>query len=501
MARRRPTPQEFEAGLEDHFRRGLFDGQIDEPTAARWADLTETTTGKWAFGSEAGMLFLGYRNGQKVGRADDRHQITIGGSRSGKGVSLINPVLLTYEGSAICIDPKGELARVTAAPRRKRLGATTIVLDPFNTTKMPTQCFNPLAEIKQHDPTEPDIAYPYAIDDALAIAESLVMQSTSEAHWSDAARSLVQALILMALVDSEDKRNLVTVRDYLMLRDPAVRNYASANDCDPDTALFKLMQELYIDLFDNLIVGIGSQFLSMGEKERGSILSTARTQTAFLDSPRLRRTLLKSDFSLADLKRKNTTLYLCLPASRMGAHARWLRTIITLALAECERVTDKPPLPVLFVLDEFAVLGHMRAIESAAGQMAGFDVKLWTILQDLSQLKDAYKGTWETFFGNAAVATFHGIADTTTLEYLSKRLGMRTFPLVSSTTTNYADVASGRPMTQESHQQQPLAAPHELEFALARERGRMVVLYAGSHPLLLERAVYHDDPYFKALMA
>jgi type IV secretion system protein VirD4 len=281
-----------------------------------------------------------------------------------------------------------------------------------------------------------------------------------------------------------------------MLRDPAVRNHARNNNCDGDTALFQVMQEVFKDLFDDFIVGIASQFLSMGEKERGSILSTARTQTAFLDSPRLQRTLVRSDFALADLKLRNTTLYLCLPASRMGSHARWLRTIITLALQECERVTEKPPLPVLFVLDEFAVLGHMRAIEVAAGQMAGFDVKLWTILQDLSQLKHAYQGTWETFFANAAIATFHGISDVTTLEYLSKRLGTRTVTTRTDTAVNYNDVAAGRPMEQESKQQQPLAATHELELALARERGRMVVLFPGSHPLILQRAIYYEDPLF-----
>jgi len=96
--------------------------------------------------------------------------------------------------------------------------------------------------------------------------------------------------------------------------------------------------------------------------------------------------LVRSDFKMEDLKRKRTTVYLCLPAMRMGTHARWLRLMILLALSVMERTDVKPPAPVLFVLDEFPVLGHIQAIETAAGLMAGFGVKLWVIVQNVGQL-------------------------------------------------------------------------------------------------------------------
>ena len=82
--------------------------------------------------------------------------------------------------------------------------------------------------------------------------------------------------------------------------------------------------------------------------------------------------------------------------------------------------------PVLFILDEFASLGHMRQIEDAAGQIASYGVKLWPILQDLGQLKALYKERWETFMGNAGVLQFFGNNDLTTLEWISKRLGATT---------------------------------------------------------------------------
>jgi len=490
------TAEEFERGLPLHFPRGIA-REIDFPSAARWATVEEIGSPNWRFGSASGMMFLGYRGGQQVGRKDDRHQITIGGSRAGKGVSLIIPTLLTYEGSVLAIDPKGELARLSASPRARRLGQSTVVLDPFGVSGVKSSNFNPLAEIEEHSPDLPGKKWPHAIDDAALIADALIIPSGNDAHWSDTAKTLVQALILLVLELAACDRNLITVRALLMLKDPAVIGHAARSGIDREAALFDLMQTIFTTEFDGHIAAVGAQFAGMGDKERASVLSTARTQTAFLDSPALADTLRSSDFALSDLKCKATTVYLCLPASNMGTHSKWLRTIITLALRTCERVEQKPPLPVLFVLDEFAVLGHMRAIESAAGQMAGFGVKLWVILQDLSQLKHHYQGAWETFFGNTALATFHGVTDMTTLEYLSKRLGTRSFKMTRATGAGQSAAAAGASLSSEDVRSEPLLATHEIELALARERGRMIVLFPGAHPMILQRAEYYNDPFFK----
>jgi type IV secretion system protein VirD4 len=82
--------------------------------------------------------------------------------------------------------------------------------------------------------------------------------------------------------------------------------------------------------------------------------------------------LTKSDLRLAELKSGRTTLYLCLPATRMMTHSRWLRVIINLALIAFEREKSVPDIPVLMMLDEFPVLGHMQALEMAAVPIAGF---------------------------------------------------------------------------------------------------------------------------------
>ena len=139
----------------------------------------------------------------------------------------------------------------------------------------------------------------------------------------------------------------------------------------------------------------------------------------------MRPVLRGSDFRLEDLKDRRTTVYLCLPAMRLGTHGRWLRLMIGMALEALERTgpLKENQHRVLFCLDEFAVLGHMQPIERAAGQIAGFGVKLWPVIQDLTQLQRDYQKAWETFMGNAGLLTFFGNTDLTTLEHISKRLG------------------------------------------------------------------------------
>ena len=79
------------------------------------------------------------------------------------------------------------------------------------------------------------------------------------------------------------------------------------------------------EIFNGTIAGIGMTFAAMPERERATIFATARVQLEFLGSPALGPALERSDVRLADLKTARTTMYLCLPVTRMATHARWLR--------------------------------------------------------------------------------------------------------------------------------------------------------------------------------
>ena len=199
-----------------------------------------------------------------------------------------------------------------------------------------------------------------------------------EKHWTESAQALLRALILVAAGDPDpDRRNLVTVRNLLQLTDVRIRDLMydrAQEDLKAQDALIEIMKAQHDPRYGFICKGVAEQIKAMGDNERGSVLSEARTQTQWLDDKRIRDVLGRNDFDIGDLKRKKTTIYLCLPAMRMSTHARWFRLMILLALSVMERIQEKPPAPVLFVLDEFPVLEHIRSIEMAAGLMAGL---LW----------------------------------------------------------------------------------------------------------------------------
>ena len=176
------------------------------------------------------------------------------------------------------------------------------------------------------------------------------------------------------------------------------------------------------------IVGTAESMIAMGHNERGGVLSTARRNTRFLSTPKIRKAFASTSFDIDALKTAEgaMSIYICLPARMFPTHARFLRLIISMLLYRMEEIGLEKPAsghPVLFILDEFASLGHMEMLEKAAGLMAGYGVKLWPIVQDLSQMTKNYKESWQTFLANAGAMTFFANSDLTTLEWLSKRAG------------------------------------------------------------------------------
>ena len=235
----------------------------------------------------------------------------------------------------------------------------------------------------------------------------------------------------------------------------------------------------------------------MSDKERSSVLSTAIVQTDFLDSAAMKSVLAKSDFTLASLKDTPSTVYLSLPAGRMGTHSRWLRLMIALTIEAMERHKVRPHHPVLILMDELHALGPMQVIERAAGLIAGYGVRLWPILQDLTQIKRDYKESWETFLGNAGLTQWFGINDLTTLEYLSKRLGQTTLNVISQGEISRGQAMKGFSGRSLSRQVVDLMSPEEISRYFSRQSGRQLVLWPGSDPIAMQRLDYDTDPLLR----
>ena len=252
-------------------------------------------------------------------------------------------------------------------------------------------------------------------------------------------------------------------------------------------ALFSAMSRS--TAFDDILANIGASFLGKlhgAPKELQSILSTVQEQTAPFDD--LLHIMDRSDFKLTDLASGNVSIYLVLPTMRMDTHYRWLRLMLQLALGAMERrPVPHGGLPVWFILEELATLGHMKSIETAAGLMAGYGVKLWSVLQDLTQLQTHYPKSWETFLGNAGVLQAFGSSDYTTTEYLSKVIGMTQVIERQEVRVTASAMAQGDTGQRENLRSVRLLDPYEIKRFFARESRMQLVLVAGRPPIYMQR--------------
>ncbi|WP_189799617.1 type IV secretory system conjugative DNA transfer family protein [Tateyamaria sp. syn59] len=430
-----------------------------------------------------------------AGNPEDRHIVTVAGSRAGKSSTCLKPNLALWPSSALVIDPKGELATETAA-RRAAMGQDVYILDPFNEVKGAAQkwraTYDPLSEIKAGKPDD-------MIDNAALIADALIVpdKDAKSDHWTLSAKNLLRGFILWALhrdLNHGQTASLVDVREWITA--PQGDDEDDEDDEVGLDTLFALMGNT--EAFSGVLAGVGNTMKGKPKGEKGSIISTAVEQTAFLDSEPMQTHLAGEDLrplpSLRILKQKPTTIYLVLPASRMGTHFRWLRTILTLALATLENEPHQlgKDAPVLFVLEEFPQLGYMRQIEAAAGLMAGYQVKLWSILQDLSQLKSLYRDSWETFIGNAGVIQAFGNTDATTLEYISRSLGNLQIMETQPTFATPSNVGGGGLTERENSKGVPLLAPFEIAQFAARDTQRQIILFAGQAPAYIQRLTHEE---------
>ena len=434
--------------------------------SARFA--TDRETRPLAQNGDGLLIGRDSRSGRLLRYSGPSHLLTIAPTRTGKGVGTIIPNLLDYPGSVICIDPKGENARITA--RHRGNFGPVHVLDPFGVTGLPGAAFNPLDRI---DPAGLDLA-----DDCMTLADALVYDApgeAGEAHWNEEAKALIAGLILH-IVTSEPAgtRTLATLRDRLTLAPQAF------------TAQLEAMQAQ-----GGLAARAANRHLGKSDREAAGVLSAAQRHTHFLDSPRMTAVLGRSDFSFADVKAKPTSIYLVLPPDRLATYARWLRLMLAQGLTDLARAPASTAKPVLFLLDEFAALGRLEPVERAMGLMAGYGIQLWPILQDVHQLRALYDRRAGTFLSNAGVLQIFGVNDHDSAKLVSDLLGQET--VVFETMSRALDSEQSGISFGSQHVARPLLTPDEVRTL--REDYQLLFL-AGQRPIVATKLKYYADREF-----
>ena len=448
---------------------------VDTYGSARWADRRDV--------EKAGMfdpdgVVLGKLDRHYLRHDGPEHVLCFAPTRSGKGVGLVIPSLLTWPGSAIVHDIKGENWQLTSGFRARH--GRVLLFDPTNTS---SAAYNPLLEVRRGE---------WEVRDVQNIADILVDPEGSlekRNHWEKTSHALLVGAILHVLYAEADK-TLAGVANFLS---------------DPKRSIELTLKAMMVT--DHLgeagphpvIASAARELLNKSGNERSGVLSTAMSFLGLYRDPVVAKVTRQCDWRISDFVEGSdpVTLYLVVPPSDINRTKPLIRLILNQIgrrLTE-DLQTDDRRHRVLLMLDEFPALGRLDFFESALAFMAGYGLKGFLIAQSLNQIEKAY-GPNNSILDNCHVRVSFATNDERTAKRVSDALGTATELRAMK---NYAGHRLspwlGHLMVSRQETARPLLTPGEVMQLPPTDE---VVMVAGTPPIRAEKARYFEDPQFQA---
>lgn len=348
----------------------------------------------------------------------DGHLVTFAPTGAGKGVSVIIPNLLHYNGPVITIDPKGENFAITARYRKEVLGQKIILLDPFE--HVPDELlkkldvtrarFNPLdlvaADSKQ------DIQ---ATMLAAVFSGKRTDRQTSSQHdfWDNEALKLLAGVLGATVASGETEGRVPGFAEFL--------NWLYRDDVVYELAVLLDKKGNQIGSFAYKCI---AAFLQKADKERSGVLSTAQSYLNPLVSDSLNSYMKDSTFGVKDiLGEENYTVYIVIPPSKLVSHSVLLRIWIASTLTLIMERKSHPKQRTLFLLDECAQLGHLEGLKKAITLLRGYGLQVWMFFQDLTQIQMIYEEDADGMINNCGVVQCFGMGRNLAAKPISEMIG------------------------------------------------------------------------------
>lgn len=492
-------------------------GRDDLHGSARWAELKDIKlmgyfegqgvyVGGWWDEKRKSQLYLRH-NGPE-------HILCFAPTRSGKGVGLILPTLLSWPHSSVVLDIKGENYALTTG-YLKSLGNIVLRFDPSDNTGA-SAAFNSLEEIRLDGPK--------AIPDTQQIA-SMVMDPDGkglEDYWNKAAFGFFGGALLHCLITTKAKTGrCASLYDVsVMLEDPnrqggIVALFEEMKTTDHAALLKKTHSNIdakYGAEAHIFIASAAQGMLAKADKEQAGVVSSATANLALYRDPVVAQNISRCDFRLHDLMNyeKPVNLYLVISPADIDRLRPLLRIFVAQLLGrftehmEFAEGTSKAAYKhrLLLMLDEFTSLGKLAIIERAIAYMAGYGVKGYFIVQDTKQLNQVY-GQDNALMANCHVRIAYAPNIPETAEYLSKLTGTTT---VVDKKISVSGSGKGRSRsTSISETARPLLTPDECLRLPGPQKdvsgkvmapGDMLIFTAGQPPIYGRQILYFLDPVF-----
>lgn len=436
------------------------------------------------------------------------HVLCYAPTRSGKGVGLVIPTLLSWGQSAVITDLKGELWSVTAGWRKQYAGNQVIRFEPASSTG--SACWNPLDEIRMHDGLE--------VGDVQNLA-TLIVDPDGKGlndHWQKTSQSLLVGVILHVLYRSKHEGTVATL--------PLV----DARLSDPERDAAELWMEMatyaHIDGANHPVIGSTARdMMDRPPEEGGSVLSTAKSYLSLYRDPLVAKNVSRSDFTIRDLMHhaQPVSLYIVThpnDKTRLRPLVRIMANMIVRILADKLEFKDGQPVAhykhrLLLMLDEFPSLGRLEILQESLAFIAGYGIKAYLICQDINQLRSRETGYGhdEAITSNCHIQNAFPPNRIETAEHLSKLTGQTTiFKEQITTSGKRVGMMHGNVTRTMQETQRALLTPDEClrmagpkkdDDGLITEPGDMIIYVAGYPAIYGKQPLYFKDDVFSARAA
>ena len=425
---------------------------------------------------KSGTRWAMKRAGRLVRHDGPEHVFVFAPTRSGKGIGIVIPTLLTWSRSVLVYDIKKELWAATAGWRRRFSHCWR-----FEPTAADSIRFNPLLEIRRGLSE---------VKDAQNVADILVdPQGGAERrdHWQQTAHTLLVGAILHVLYDERDK-SLAGVAAFL------------SDPLRPQLAILeRMLNARHTPSGPHPVVAqTAREMLNKSENELSGVFSTAMTCLALYVDPIIARNTSRSDFRIMDLMNLDSpvSLYLVVPPSDIDR----TRPLIRLMLNQIgRRLTEHMEFQgtayrhrLLILLDEFPSLGRLAFFEGELPYLAGYGIKCFLIAQSLNQIEKAY-GPNNAILDNCHIRVTYNALDERTAKRISDLLGQGTL------LRNQRSFSGGRSwLAKVSHSEQevgrPLLMPDEI---LRLPYDEALLMVGGLPPYHAKKIMYYLDGRFR----
>lgn len=441
--------------------------------------------------AKRGVLIGKYKGKYLWYLADDF--ISLGaGTRAGKGAAIGIPNLLTWKDSIIILDPKQECSKITSKVRELLLGQKVYLLDPFNKK---TDGFNPFYYIDLEDDS--------GAKDLLKLVEILFPsygQEDAGSHFNNQAGLYFQGLTkllyffinykpeilkeynvkpIFCIASVVDLYGAIVAEDILQRRD----NFMSVNMSDN-------MRYHLEDAFIKI-----KKYSEKDDKDKSNTDSSFTKKMSLFYLPSVRACTSFNSFDLRQLRREKMSIYVGINAEDLSLSYDFLNLffnyVIEITLRENPDFDPTLKHTCLMLMDEFPAIGRMEAIKKGSGYIAGFNLRLLTIYQNISQLREIYglEGA-KTLMSGHPCRIIYAVSEQDDANEVSEKLGYITTKSKGESKSRSRTTSKSE---SESEARRALVLPQELGTLKFSEE---FIILKGENPIKCEKALYFTDAFF-----